>query len=382
MSLPQYKTDHIFLRGATGIVGSYLLKTLLEQTQSHIYCLVRAQEALEAESRVKKALNQFIPLEGFILNEFQKRVSCISGDIQEPQLGIPEGLYQSLTKKIDLVIHAAGKIALFGSYSFFAKTNVLGTSHLIDFSMKTTQRYFHYVSSYSIAGNTELQIPFTEFDFDQGQTFLLKGYQQSKFNSEKIVRETEGLNWSISRPGNILGESQTGNYPIDHASNTSIFYGLVKAFIQIQAAFYSHSLFDITPIDYVGNALVFLLTKECRTHLSYHLFNPDKCTHEHLAREIQSCGYDLQLYSMEQSVLLLKKLMFSHKLLDKTFKLLAMAPLLLKNICDMRIDASYTQSLLAPFGIVCPKVDTTLIGCYLQYCQRNGLIPPPPTPVS
>ena len=39
---PKTEPAHIFLTGATGFLGSFLLHELLEQTQAEIYCLVRA----------------------------------------------------------------------------------------------------------------------------------------------------------------------------------------------------------------------------------------------------------------------------------------------------------------------------------------------------
>lgn len=49
--------DHIFLTGATGFLGAFLLYELLQQTQADIYCLVRSPNAEEGKKEFKAALN-------------------------------------------------------------------------------------------------------------------------------------------------------------------------------------------------------------------------------------------------------------------------------------------------------------------------------------
>ena len=51
-----FSKRNIFLTGATGVLGGYLLKTLLLSTDSKIYCLVRAKDTQHAFNRLKSIL--------------------------------------------------------------------------------------------------------------------------------------------------------------------------------------------------------------------------------------------------------------------------------------------------------------------------------------
>jgi len=56
---PETEPAHIFLTGATGFLGSFLLHELLEQTQAEIYCLVRSANVEESKQKLHRTLASY-----------------------------------------------------------------------------------------------------------------------------------------------------------------------------------------------------------------------------------------------------------------------------------------------------------------------------------
>jgi len=61
---------------------------------------------------------------------------------------------------------------------------------------------------------------FTEDMFDEGQE-LDNSYSQTKFESERIVRDEATVPWRVYRPGIVVGDSQTARWIRSMARTTS-----------------------------------------------------------------------------------------------------------------------------------------------------------------
>ena len=62
----------ILLTGATGFLGAFLVRSLLEKTEAHLVCLIRPQSG-DAETRLRKNLEQYRIWE----NRFQHRITVV-----------------------------------------------------------------------------------------------------------------------------------------------------------------------------------------------------------------------------------------------------------------------------------------------------------------
>ncbi len=81
-TLLNYVTEptKIFLTGATGFVGAFLLDELLRQTQADIYCLVRSTDAESGKQRLQNHLESYL-----LWNEsFSDRIIPVVGDLSQP----------------------------------------------------------------------------------------------------------------------------------------------------------------------------------------------------------------------------------------------------------------------------------------------------------
>ena len=82
------------LTGATGYLGSYLLRELLQETTMQIYCLIRAESLREAEKKLENSLIKFGTF------DYEKgRVQIVLGDLGCRNLGMEEKEYENLAER-------------------------------------------------------------------------------------------------------------------------------------------------------------------------------------------------------------------------------------------------------------------------------------------
>src|SRR5260221_14701409 len=82
--LPGDDPANIFLTGATGYLGSFLLNELLTTTAADVYCLTRADDESHAHGRIRAKMSSY----GLWEDRFAMRVVPVLGDIIRPGLGI------------------------------------------------------------------------------------------------------------------------------------------------------------------------------------------------------------------------------------------------------------------------------------------------------
>lgn len=364
----ELKTRQILLTGATGVLGGRLVADLLHMTDSTVYCLVRAKNQEEGKNRIREMVRLYQTGAG-IEREFESRVVPVIGDIAHPFLNMDKETYIGLVGKIDMVLHNAAKTSLHGIYSELKPANVDGTRHMIDFCLKTAQKYFVFISSYVVMGDRQFtsSSPFTEKEFYVGQAFGNLGYAKSKYESEKMVRlaRKDGLKWMIARPGNIMGDSRTGIYPFGIPGIPGIFYDIFKTVIKNQIAVNAIQFFDITPVDYVSRGIVHLTTQTKNLFDTYHLNNPHPKTFREIMDLISDCGYGLNFLEISEFKSALDLI---GKYDSITADLITFNPSMMPRNESTYADASYTAGVLSKADIICPRIDRTLMETYLNYC--------------
>lgn len=373
------KTDIILLNGVTGVLGGRLVLEYLRNSDSTIYCLVRAKDKEQAKDRIKKMVSVHKPNKNLI-EKFEEKVIPILGDVTNPMLGLEEEEYNKLANIIDMVVHVVAITSLHGLYKEVKDVNVNGTKNMIDFAMKTKQKYMIHTSTIGIMGELVYSNnpPLTEKDYDIGQKFESLGYERSKFEAEHLVRSAskDGLNWIIVRPGYIMGDSRKGYYPFGITSVPGIFYDNIKTAIEMKVFYDFPFYYDVTPVDYVSSAMVYLSTEVKDIYQTYHLNNPTPTTSNDIIKYVNEYGYDVNIISFIDFVEILKSK-------ENTYHSMT-TELLLLNLKDeleiyeySYIDATYTKEVLQKGGIICPPVDKKLIKTYLDYCIEIEYIKPP-----
>ncbi|BBB93414.1 MAG TPA: SDR family NAD(P)-dependent oxidoreductase [Methylomusa anaerophila] len=367
------KTKNILLNGVTGVLGGRLIRDFLEMTDSMLYCLVRAKDLEQARHRIQTMLEVHDP-DHSLLSEFDSRVIPVLGDITQSLLGMQPALYEELTRIIDMVVHSAGKTSLHGLYSEVKEVNVDGTKNMINFTLRTQQKYFIHVSTIAVMGDRQYKAgeTFKEKDFDLGQKFENLGYAKSKFEAEQIVRSTQGLKWTIMRSGYIMGDSEKGYYPFNITGVPGIYYDFLKTVIDLEMVVDSSWYYDITPIDYVSRSMVWLATSLKDLYQTYHLSNPDYPTLKDIGTIISKLGYPLRFVSIEEYMNFLRS--ESNHYRSITTDLMLFNPAMRPAGGNSCADTTYTAEVLAQGGINCPKIDEKLIATYLDYCIKIGYL--------
>ncbi|MFE7740876.1 thioester reductase domain-containing protein [Nocardia sp. NPDC057455] len=377
----------VFITGVTGVLGGKLLHDLLTRTDVRVTCLVRGKTVAAAEQRIKHFLGTYDP-DATLEQAFAERVTTVLGDVACERLGLDEDTWRKLADEVDLTIHAAGRTTLVTFYDALAPINVEGTRRAVEFALRSRGRYLVYVSSFSALGD-RLNFnnpPFTERDLELGQGYDHLPYQQTKYESEKLIRAASehGLLWDIVRPGNIMGDSRTGRYPFSEVSVKGAYYDILKTMIETGETMLTPVHWDITPVDYVSAAIVHIALRRPTYRETYHLTNPDIRRYYDVVRCVQRAGYEVDLVPLEE---------FHRRATDRQIYRLGTDEVYDSQTLEMfkygielfgtihyeessYADCAYTRRVLGAAGIDCPPTED-LVRVYLAHCAEVGYIPAP-----
>jgi nucleoside-diphosphate-sugar epimerase len=181
--MPAQRQDRIFITGATGFLGSYVLRYLVRQGYSNITALKRERSRMN------------------LVEPIQDKVNWVNGDV----LDIP--LLYDMCKDHDIVIHVAGLVS-FDPRDFIKlmQVNFEGTRNIVNACLEGNVKRLLHTSSTSAVGIPKIQrildekVPWSQ----DGHTSF---YSISKYQAEMEVWRgmEEGLNAVIVNPPIMLG---------------------------------------------------------------------------------------------------------------------------------------------------------------------------------
>lgn len=370
----------IFLTGSTGVLGAHILKNLLEESDCDVYCLTRGTTPKDGYARISRLLMLY-GVTPEKLGSYTDRLKVLPGSLEQKYFGWGEKEFLLLASKIDLTIHSAGLVSLMCDYNDLYQTNVLGIEHMIDFVLHTVDKRILHVSTHSVLGDRYRQNcrPYYENDYDLGQSFEALEYQFSKFEGEGKIRQAQaaGLKWIIVRPGNILGESGHGIYPFYQTNMAGVYYDIFKTVIETKLAFISPMYFDVTPLNYVSQAICYFAFSRNTPYATYHLVNPDVKRYSEVIDLIRQCDHPITIISLPEYFQRLRQgLIMSNgkKYSSKVLLLARLKPMLINSSESSYADSHYTTALLSNAGIECPLIDLHLIKKYVSQCLKDNYI--------
>jgi thioester reductase-like protein len=375
----------VFLTGVTGVLGGRVLYELLRSTPAKIRCLVRAGNGELAKERLANALQIYDVADEFS-DALNDRVQPVIGDLSLPRLGLDSRTYDKVLTGLDCVLHIAANVNLVASPASLERINVDGTAQMIELCLEADLPLV-YASTYAVAGKLAWQpgLVFRESDLDVGQDFATLHYARSKFAAEKLIHAAgnKGLRWVIARPGNIFGDSETGAYPLTSPTVTGIYYDIIKTVTKTGLAMFKPDRLDITPVDYVAEAIVALIFEPGAFGKTFHLVNPDVKAFYEVINLLIDYGYRIRFLPLGEYVELFRKRRVLHQGKAYASFFTAIARHFAKYFDDDRaffgatFDISNVQSILEPRGVRCPKIDLELFSSYLEYCIAADYIPSP-----
>ncbi len=161
--------------GAHGFIGSYLCEELLAQG-----------------FQVRALLSPWGKTDHLAAVLDHPELEIIRADISKPES------LKGVCHDIELVFHAAAKVADWGPAQAFYRTNVLGTQYLLDEALKSQVKRFVLVSSLAVHRYSGFRHADPRNTPRNGD---INAYARSKVMAEDIVLAAKGLEPVIIRPG-------------------------------------------------------------------------------------------------------------------------------------------------------------------------------------
>jgi len=197
----------VLLTGATGLLGSAILRELLVRGH-RVLCVVRAVTPGAARRNLASALAAWGTSAESSLECGQ--LAAIRGDLCRHQLGFSPALTQRLCGMVGSVVHAAGSTAFSTKVDAnLIRTNVEGTRNLFEFAVGCQCNDWHLISSAYVCGKTDRA---TEV-FHQSPQAFRNEYEWTKWTAELETHSLAarcGASLRTYRPGVIVGHSETG----------------------------------------------------------------------------------------------------------------------------------------------------------------------------
>lgn len=377
----------IFMTGATGFLGTHLLRELLTQTGARVVCLVRASDEAEGRERLREAMRRF----GVWDERFAPRVQAVPGNLRQLRLGLGPREHAALAEEADMIFHAAAQMSHVQPYSSHRAANVDGTAEVLRLATLGRTKPLHHVSTIAVFGPTghfNGQRQIREEDDLGAHLECLRhdtGYAASRWVSEQMVWEAarRGLPVSVYRPGAIFGDSRSG---VSHGGDFTarVLRGCIALGAYPQLPQYRQQLVSV---DYVSAAIVRIAMRAGADGRPYHLVPPqpqDATTLPGLFELLAECGYPLPALPYPEWI---EKLMRDEQVAQNP--LCPLIPMLFERVQGERttrwelhenmpeFDAHNAVEVLEDSGVDFRRLDRALLGRYLARWEQAGLIPAP-----
>jgi thioester reductase-like protein len=356
----------IFLTGATGFLGSYLLADFLQTTNADVYCLVRASDEVNGMRRLRDSLSAY----GLWRKEFEPRIRVLVGDLALPAFGLSDTKYRELAEKVDVIYHNGAELNLIQPYSALKSVNVSSVEETLRLACHTHIKPVHYISTIAVffsSGGARPE-PASETDYPD-PTELRGGYIQTKWVAEQLIRQAHerGIPCSIYRPGIITGDSRTGaTNTVDLASR------LVKGSYQLAMVPDQNMSINIVPVDYVSRGIAHLSARQDAPGQVFHLTNPQSTPLNNLLNWTDTAKHLREVSYKEWRDVLIQQAAMNIE--NDLLPLLPLFPPDSPEQVIQKVDCKRTAEILSNAGVECPPFDERLAGTYYRYLSESGFL--------
>lgn len=379
----------VFLTGATGFLGAFILKDLLSRTNevAKVICHIRASsveaalDRLRSSSQARGAWD-----EDWIIS---RRIEVVLGDLDKSSIGMSESDWKYVAEQTDAIVHNGAVVHWVYPYNRLRQTNVVSTLNMIALSQQHHTKSLTFISTTAVFETPNYYLRLSDASLARGGrgieesdtldgslTGLSSGYGQSKWVAERLLMEAgrRGLKTSIIRPAYILGDSMSA------VTNTDDFvWRLVKGCIQLGLTPDIYNTINLSPVDHVAKIVsLAMLRKTTESLMVYQVTQRPNVRFNDFLAALSTYGYKIE--RAEYLVWRTKLEQYVMEVGDS-----ALFPLLHYVLDDLptstkspELDDTNTCALLRAAGQEDRMpVDANLMGRYLAWLVKADFLPTP-----
>lgn len=255
-----------FFTGFPGFITSQLIRELFRKSKTQeVIVVVLPGEMLKAKAEKESILEEFPTCV----------IHLIEGDITLPNIGFDDEVLQEIIPQIEFLWHLAAIYDLAVPRDLAWKVNVHGTAMVNDFvrSLPNLKRYMYFSTAY-VAGTREGLL--REDELIRPRAFK-NYYEETKYEAEHRVEDLKTeVPVTIIRPGIVRGHSKTGEtIKFDGPYFFLNMVNRLKCLPFIPYVGQSNSTINVVPIDYIMNAVTFLVDEPSAEGKTLHLTDPN-----------------------------------------------------------------------------------------------------------
>ncbi|MCX5401660.1 non-ribosomal peptide synthetase [Streptomyces sp. NBC_00102] len=358
------------LTGASGFLGAFLLRDLIETTGGPVDCLVRAEDTPTAAGRLRANLERY----GLWSPRYAELIHPVPGDLAAPGLGLAPQDRAALVRRLGLVLHNGAHVNFAAPYGDLRAANVAGTEELLRLLADSASPGMHYVSTTGVHAPASGPAPviLTETSPTGPAAGLPDGYAQSKWVAEGLVglARERGLPVTVHRPGRISGDTTTGA-----CQDRDLLWQLIKGCLQAEAVpDLPHGSTDWVPVDHVSASVVALALSGSPGDATYHHTNPDAPNLDRVFEAARRLGHEVRTVPADE---------WQARVAARPDNA---AQLFLGHGGEgagggatdhRRFDSGRTIGAVAALGVHLPPLTDEVLDRYLTYFRSTGFLPAP-----
>ena len=365
----------VFLTGATGYLGAFLLAELMRQTPVRVDCLVRAASPSEARRRVVSNLERY----SLWSDAFAERIGFVLGELSEPRFGLNPEAFQALAERTDTIFHSGAWVNFVFPYERLKPSHVDAMEQVMRLATASPRRVanLHFISTLGVIMSTGYARG-TQVIEDQPLQHvegLLNGYEQAKHVADRMAwvgMKERGIPTAIYRPGMVGGLGITGEYhKLDEF--LSSYY---KGCIQLGAMPLLESTWEVIPVDFLTRVVIHGAMRPGTLNHVYHSLHPEPTPVAEYIRWFGEAGYPMRglPYDVWKRELLAQGMdrLKSNALFPFVDFIRALSE---EQVYFPGTDKSNWLRLVRASGETCPAQREVLMR-YLHYFVGRGFLPP------
>ena len=375
----EHARGDLLVNGATGQIGRWLLRILLEETRETIHCLVRAPSTRVGLERLIQLQTELGPFRA----EWEKRLVVWCGHLEAEKWGLTDAAWKRLALGVSRIFHLAGHPYSDESLEQCVKVNLGGLQTAVKLQADGRPKALHYLSSLAIFATHDRPDHLILEQAELRSTgALYGGGSQSKWMTEAWLQQTGARAGSlhIYRPGLISGDTQQGYF-----SERDGLCRMTRALVQLRCLpedINPDQFLQITPADYVARAIFTLATqteKQRGRHV-WHLVNPHRLRFSSWLEALNSEQIRIAYLPRAEWVLSFQTaLQQASRAPDSVADLLALCRVLREDQENpvpgldrfqspgIHYDSRAADAILHREGIFCPSLTPDLLKLYLDH---------------